>query len=648
MVRRIVAGRWTAPSRIGPTEAWRSAVECIVMKATASLRVLFPSLAALVLVLILLVQPQRLDVPRYVPRRRRALRGSLVVVESVPRAVLPASVVRPAIEAIKPRLDTVTQSSLADITADVGPQHWPAAVSTGRCCALAPVTPLNVTLTWPVAMERPIVVLMRTGKLDASFACDVPCQYTTRPPPDAHVDVVVGEAARPTVPEQVRAANPHVLSAARSMESNLYYPSLRTLHKVVDAAMLTTLATSLVPVTYVARLGAAPSTLAADSPPPLICACLSRKPLLVRAGCYTLTRSRPPRRGQLPAPLVDCDVGHSTGGLERECAALARSGLRGVESAPERRLRGAQLRLSQRARAGGARTARQAAVRWFGARSLDETIRSACRNSAAHSLTRIAARYSETGAASRGRARASTLSRGRAARRVAQRTPSECWKHRMHPCPVMPHACRMPSTWQVLEAWSAAPLPVLPRVRELQRRGLRHREGLRCPRVRRAASLLRRAQRGRLCPTRWRRTPVVHQPHTPRVRLLLPWPEHARCAHRARVPLACLCMRLHVPLHAGSVIKRSDFESVDALAAHLSSLLADPAKYARYFAWKEAPLPRRFQQRMGALVATHAKCRLCKWAYARKYGFRWRQETQDVLLDQAPDGGPWRGPPRER
>ena len=81
------------------------------------------------------------------------------------------------------------------------------------------------------------------------------------------------------------------------------------------------------------------------------------------------------------------------------------------------------------------------------------------------------------------------------------------------------------------------------------------------------------------------------------------------------------------------------------LAAHLTSLLRDPAKYAAYFAWKEAPLPRRFQQRMGSLVQTHAKCRLCKWAYARKYGFRWRQETQDVLLDQAPDGGPWRGPP---
>ena len=39
---------------------------------------------------------------------------------------------------------------------------------------------------------------------------------------------------------------------------------------------------------------------------------------------------------------------------------------------------------------------------------------------------------------------------------------------------------------------------------------------------------------------------------------------------------------------AGSVVKRSDFESVDALAAHLTSLLRDPAKYARYFAWKVA------------------------------------------------------------
>ena len=220
----------------------------------ATARLLLPAIAALVIVLVLFVQPKRVEVQHYVPRRRRALRGSLIVVEPEPTRAAPpasASIVRPATKVVEPRVDAV--ASHAEGTSAGAAQYWPATVSTGRCCALAPATPLNVTLTWPVAMERPIVVLMRAGKVDASFACDVPCQYATRPPPDGHVDVVVGEAARPSVPEQVRASNPHVLSAARSMESNLYYPSLRTLHKVVDVAMLTTRETSLVPVTYLRR-----------------------------------------------------------------------------------------------------------------------------------------------------------------------------------------------------------------------------------------------------------------------------------------------------------------------------------------------------------------------------------------------------------
>ena len=85
-----------------------------------------------------------------------------------------------------------------------------------------------------------------------------------------------------------------------------------------------------------------------------------------------------------------------------------------------------------------------------------------------------------------------------------------------------------------------------------------------------------------------------------------------------------------VPPH--SVVRRADFDSAAALATHLASLLAQPHKYLEYFAWKRAPLPSAFQHRL-AFVGTHAKCRLCRWAYAKKFGFRWSRETQEVLLD---------------
>ena len=72
------------------------------------------------------------------------------------------------------------------------------------CCAFWPPRQHNVSLAWPVIMERPITVLMKAGNLDGRFACDVPCRYVTHAPADGSVDVVVGEAARPLVPEQVR------------------------------------------------------------------------------------------------------------------------------------------------------------------------------------------------------------------------------------------------------------------------------------------------------------------------------------------------------------------------------------------------------------------------------------------------------------
>ncbi len=70
--------------------------------------------------------------------------------------------------------------------------------------------------------------------------------------------------------------------------------------------------------------------------------------------------------------------------------------------------------------------------------------------------------------------------------------------------------------------------------------------------------------------------------------------------------------------------------SIEKLVDHLHSLLDEPSRYMSYFAWKSAPLPEAFQRRFG-FVGTHAKCRLCRWAYARKYGLPWDQRRQRPL-----------------
>ena len=79
---------------------------------------------------------------------------------------------------------------------------------------------------------------------------------------------------------------------------------------------------------------------------------------------------------------------------------------------------------------------------------------------------------------------------------------------------------------------------------------------------------------------------------------------------------------------ANSVVDLKAFGgSIERLAEHLHSLLDEPEKYLAYFRWKEQPLPEPFQRKF-AFVGTHAKCRLCRWAYAKKYGLPWDVEQQ--------------------
>ena len=79
---------------------------------------------------------------------------------------------------------------------------------------------------------------------------------------------------------------------------------------------------------------------------------------------------------------------------------------------------------------------------------------------------------------------------------------------------------------------------------------------------------------------------------------------------------------------SGSVVDLKAFGgSIERLAAHLQELLDEPERYLEYFKWKHRPLPEAFQRKF-AFVGTHAKCRLCRWTYAKKYGLPWSREQQ--------------------
>ena len=459
-----------------PSRQHGAKCEKMALRRVVCFRVAALALAALA-VLTVLLEARAASSSSALRRPPQALSGVLVVAE--PAAAVAVAESAGADEAQQPPAGVVTSSvgtstaARAPAVVDISIPFAPAPAASA-CCSLRTPRPHNVSLSSPVPMKRPITVLMRAGNLDGPFACDVPCQFATHTPADGDVDVVVGEAARPTVPEQVRQANPRVLTAARSMESASYYPALKTLHQQVDAAMLTTLATSQVPVTYLRR-----SSVAMWGTAPVVWNASALRALAARKGASAVFVAR------------NCA---SRNGREQEVMALDGKLPGGVDRP------------------------------------------STCLNSVAWP----SCASKKGGGGSR---------------------KERCGKHavlRRYPFYLAYENSKDEDyvTEKVFHALEAGVLPVY---------------------------------------------------------------------------LGTANVVDFVPPH--SVVQRGEFESVAALAEHLASLLAHPSRYLEYFAWKRAPLPSTFQQRLG-FVATHAKCRLCRWAYARKFGYRWSRDLQEVVFDE--------------
>jgi hypothetical protein len=86
-------------------------------------------------------------------------------------------------------------------------------------------------------------------------------------------------------------------------------------------------------------------------------------------------------------------------------------------------------------------------------------------------------------------------------------------------------------------------------------------------------------------------------------------------------------VKQHVP--PNSIIVVGDFSSPTYLAAHLAKLARNKTLYESYHAWRRKPLDQAFVQKY-QFTKIHSTCRLCRWAYAKKYGFGFNQSSQRV------------------
>ena len=91
-----------------------------------------------------------------------------------------------------------------------------------------------------------------------------------------------------------------------------------------------------------------------------------------------------------------------------------------------------------------------------------------------------------------------------------------------------------------------------------------------------------------------------------------------------------------VPPH--SIIHVRDFPDAAALWNHLNQVAANRTLYESYHDWRKQPLPEAFIRRYN-FTQTHSLCRMCRWAFAKRYGWGWNHKLQtideeDTLLHQ--------------
>lgn len=83
----------------------------------------------------------------------------------------------------------------------------------------------------------------------------------------------------------------------------------------------------------------------------------------------------------------------------------------------------------------------------------------------------------------------------------------------------------------------------------------------------------------------------------------------------------------HAP--PNSIISWHDFQNTSTLGAYLNKVAGDRKLYESFHEWRYMPLPEAFINKFN-FTHTHSICRMCRWAYARRYGFGWNHTFQTV------------------
>mmetsp|Transcript_39063 Transcript_39063/g.117403 ORF Transcript_39063/g.117403 Transcript_39063/m.117403 type:complete len:764 (-) Transcript_39063:1533-3824(-) len=84
----------------------------------------------------------------------------------------------------------------------------------------------------------------------------------------------------------------------------------------------------------------------------------------------------------------------------------------------------------------------------------------------------------------------------------------------------------------------------------------------------------------------------------------------------------------HVP--RGSTINALDFSSPKELAEHLYAVIKDKSLYDNYHEWRNHAYDDVFLRKYN-FTHVHSECRLCRWAYAKKFGYPWDHESQRIV-----------------